>query len=86
MTEFWKQERPTWCPHQACQFVMRTQDSACVGQLPQPEPHGEDTNTHRLCLHGAKDDGEWNFDLQINATDAWHLGRLLNRVRESEQT
>ena len=81
MTESWKQERPAWCPHQTCGFVMRTQDSACVGCLPSPEPHGEAINTNRLCLHGAKDDGEWTFDLKINATDAWNLGRLLDRVR-----
>ena len=49
----------------------------CVGQLPEPEPHGDGLNTHRICLHGAKDDGEWTFDLQINTGDGYAIYRLL---------
>ena len=77
MSEQWKQERPAWCPHSDCQFHMRTQDSACAGKLPIPVDHDGIENTHRLCLHGAKDDGEWTFDLQINRGDAWNLNRVL---------
>lgn len=47
--ERWAQERPIWCPHSTCGFQMRTQDSGCVGQLPESDPHDGDFNTHRLC-------------------------------------
>lgn len=73
-------ERPEWCPHHTCQFKCQTQSSACVGALPEPVGHDGDFNTHRLCLHGAKDDGEWTFDLQVNRSDAYHLIRMLKLV------
>lgn len=75
--------RPSWCPHPTCNYLLQTQDAACVGKLPDPIEHDGDKNTHRLCLRGAKDDGEWTFDLQINSSDCYHLTRLLNKVRES---
>jgi hypothetical protein len=72
--------RPTWCPHADCQFKCHTQEMACVGVLPQPEDHAGIANTHRLCLHGAKDDGEWTFDLKVNRGDAWNITRLLKLI------
>lgn len=72
--------RPQWCPHPDCQFKCQTQDQLCVGILPEPDPHDGDINTHRMCWHGAKDDGEWTFDLKINKSDAWWMKRLLNLV------
>lgn len=73
-------ERPPWCPHPTCTPRAGFNEQVCIGELPRPEPHGLDENTHRLCLHGAKDDGEWTFDLQVNRGDAWHLWRLLALV------
>lgn len=78
----WKQERPPWCPSPACQFLLHTQQAACVGRLPQPVEHDGDFNTHRLCIHGADDDGNWLSPLMINSSDAYNLTRLLTRVRE----
>jgi hypothetical protein len=63
----WLQERPTWCPHLDCLFRRRAMDSICGGELPEPEPHLGDSNTHRVCLNGVIE-GEI-FDLQVNATD-----------------
>jgi hypothetical protein len=81
VSERWTQERPPWCPHPTCQFVgTQAQGSLCIGELPTPEPHDGDVNTHRWCIHGAKDDGEWTFDLQINQTDVWWMRRLFDRV------
>jgi len=45
-----------------------------------PEPHDGDENTHRMCIHGAKDDGEWTFDLQINKGDGYAFYRLLKAL------
>lgn len=61
----WKQERPSWCPHTECLFRRRVQDALCGGELPAPEPHDEDHNTHRICINA----GEPVFDLQVNASD-----------------
>ncbi len=47
-----------------------------MGELPAPEDHDGINNTHRLCLHGAKDDGEWTFDLKVNRTDVWNMVRM----------
>lgn len=77
----WKQERPSWCPHDTCIFRKRAMDSMCCGRLPEPSPHGADFNTHRLCLNGASDDGGV-FDLQINKTDVWWLGWIMEPVKE----
>jgi hypothetical protein len=70
--------RPAWCPHSDCSFLCQTQDAACVGRLPAPDPHDGDVNTHRLCLRGAQDDGGWTFDLKLNRSDAYHLKRMLD--------
>ena len=64
MKEEFKQEKPEWCPHSDCAFRRRVQDSICGGVLPEPESHGEDYNTHRICI---KTDSV--FDLQVNNTD-----------------
>jgi len=73
-------KRPEWCPHTDCIFRAQTQDVCCVGLLPQPDPHDGDFNTHRLCLHGAKDDGEWTFDLKVNRSDAYNIKRMLEVI------
>ena len=73
-------ERPAWCPHTDCQFKCHSQEAFCVGTLPEPDPHDGDFNTHRMCLHGAKDDGEWTFDLKVNRSDAWNITRMLKLV------
>ena len=70
--------RPAWCPHSDCAYRLQTQDAACIGRLPEPVDHDGTPNTNRLCLHGAKDDGEWTFDLQVNRGDVWNLMRILN--------
>lgn len=75
----WKQEQPVWCPHKDCLFKIRTMDSACCGQLPEPAPHDDDFNDHRLCLNGVADSGGV-LDLQINRSDAFHLKRLLSFI------
>lgn len=73
-------ERPTWCPHSDCEFACHSQEAVCVGRLPAPEDHDGVANTHRLCLHGAKDDGEWVFDLKVNKGDVWNMTRILKFV------
>ena len=42
----------------------------CVGELPEPQPHDNDVNTHRFCLNGAGERGGV-FDLQINKNDVF---------------
>lgn len=69
MTDEWKQERPTWCPHQDCIFKRRVMDSICGGHLPKPEPHGADSNDKRFCLNFDDDPSTEVFDLQVNDTD-----------------
>jgi hypothetical protein len=78
----WKQERPTWCPHVDCSFRARSQDSLCIGELPEPQAHGdhEGVNTHRFCQRGAPDDGEWLHTIEWNRGDAWHLRRCIDAV------
>lgn len=75
----WIQERPTWCPHTDCAFRMRAQDAICGGQLPNPEPHDADFNTHRVCLNGVAERGGV-FDLQVNRTDAYHFRRIFDAL------
>lgn len=72
--------RPDWCPHRDCGFLCSSQELVCVGRLPKPDPHGDLMNTHRMCIHGAKDDGEWTFDLKVHNGDAWNLRRMLNVI------
>lgn len=78
MTE-WKQERPTWCPHQDCIFKRRVVDAMCAGHLPAPIEHDGGLNTYRLCLNGSADNGGV-FDLQINHTDLWWFRSLFDAL------
>lgn len=72
--------RPGWCPHADCDPRQGSQGTLCLGELPAPDPHDGDVNTHRLCLRGAADDGGWVFDLKINRGDGWHIWRLLGAL------
>ena len=65
MSQIWKQERPSWCPHTDCIFLRRAMDHLCGGQLPKPEPHDGDVNTQRICINA----GLPVFDLQVNHSD-----------------
>jgi len=68
-------KRPAWCPHPDCQFVLNTQELACVGRLPEPERHDEGWNDGRLCINA---DGV--IDLQVNRGDLWNLKRLFGAL------
>ncbi len=71
MTEY-RQERPSWCPYPDCNFKRRVTDAACGGELPVPEPHDGDTNTHRLCMNADQDPKAPKsqvWSLQVNASD-----------------
>lgn len=72
----WKQERPAWCPHIDCVFQRRATDHLCGGQLPAPEPHDGDFNTHRICINA----GLPVFDLQVNASDLDWIRWIFRRV------
>lgn len=63
-----KQERPSWCPHQDCEFQRRVGDWICGGKLPEPIPHENDLNTHRFCLNHVLSFPNI-FDLQVNKSD-----------------
>lgn len=76
----WEQERPDWCPHSDCRFLVRSQDSVCIGEMPEPRMHGGIENTHRMCQRGAPDDGSWLHAVEWNRGDAWNLWRCLNAV------
>lgn len=76
----WQQQRPPWCPHPDCAYKISSQAVLCIGELPRPEPHDGDHNTHRLCQRGAPDDGEWLHSFQLNRGDAWAYRRLLDSV------
>jgi hypothetical protein len=44
-------------------------------------PHEGDFNTHRLCMtHSCEGDEPWKMELEINASDAWGISRVLGRV------
>ena len=77
--ELKKQAKPEWCPFPACEFLVNTQEAACIGRLPIPEAHLNDFNTHRFCIHSPEDEN-WHFNIQINRTDAWNFRRILNAV------
>ncbi len=74
----WKQERPLWCPYETCQFLARSQDSICIGALPLHLVHDGVENTHRLCMHGAPDDGLWLHTVEWNRGDAWNFRRIVD--------
>jgi len=73
-------KRPDWCQHVDCIFKIHSQNSMCIGKLPNPKPHDDDFNTHRLCID-TRETGYGIFDLQINWTDSWNLIRILNKVK-----
>jgi hypothetical protein len=73
--------QPEWCPHNDCRFKIQSQDKMCIGKLPEPEPHDNDLNDHRLCLD-TRETGHGIFDLQLNWTDAYNLIRLLFTIKE----
>jgi hypothetical protein len=64
----WFQERPKWCPNPDCEFKRIAVDHICVGKLPEPIPHNNDENTHRMCLHQPVDNTDV-FEWQINSSD-----------------
>jgi len=64
----WKQERPSWCPFPSCIQKRRVMDAICGGELPKPEPHEGDFNTHRICFNGADSSGGV-VPIQVNASD-----------------
>jgi len=74
-TNFTPHERPKWCPHQDCVFVLNTQSLACVGRLPEPVDHDGAPNDGRLCIKAGE-----VFDLQVNRGDLWGLGRLFKKL------
>ena len=73
--------KPDWCPHEDCKFKVQSQSMMCVGELPSPEPHDNDFNTHRLCLD-TRETGHGIFDLQLNRGDACNLIRLLKTITD----
>ena len=79
----WRPEHPSWCPHADCVFRRRVMDDLCGGQLPKPEPHDEDMNTHRVCFNGLAENGGV-LDLQVNGSDLewmrWVLDALDGRT------
>lgn len=76
MVEFRNHERPDWCPHSDCQFVLNTQELACVGKLPTPADHGsyKKVNDGRFCMLDT-DSGNVT-DWQVNKGDLVWLRRL----------
>ena len=75
MADFASHERPAWCPHTDCQFVLNTQELACVGRLPEPVDHDGVSNDSRFCIKAGD-----VFDLQVNRGDLWGLGRLFKAL------
>lgn len=72
---FKSKERPEWCPHGDCQFVLNTQELACVGRLPKPIDHDGVPNDGRFCIKAGD-----VFDLQVNQGDLWNLRRLFGAL------
>ncbi len=69
--ELWKQERPLWCLHQDCQFLRRTMDAMCGGELVRPSEHEGQLNTHRFCIRCPDvENGPFMIhDYQVNDND-----------------
>jgi len=40
--------------------------------------HDGVNNTHRLCMHGAPDDGLWLHTVEWNRGDAWNFRRIVD--------
>ncbi len=79
MADFTPHERPKWCPHQDCRFVLNTQGLGCVGRLPEPIDHDGVLNDGRFCIQC----NPGVFDLQVNRGDLWGLGRLFKALYPS---
>ncbi len=75
---------PSWCPHQNCSCKVSLQDKMCGGELPGPDQHLDDFNTHRICFDTRKT-GHGIFDLMINKSDKFWIIRLLNGTIEDTQ-
>ena len=80
MNKHYELKQPAWCPNTTCNYICLSQDSLCFGLLPKQEDHAGINNTHRMCMRGASDDGEWIHSLKINKSDAWNMHRLLEFV------
>ena len=73
----YKQERPSWCPHQDCIFQRRALDSICGGKLPNPNEPEKDAfgqvhrNDVRFCINETHQPGKDAnvFDLKCNPSD-----------------
>lgn len=78
MTDY-KQERPSWCPHQDCIFRRRAMDSICGGLLPlnqslvpEKDAFGEThINDVRMCLNETHQPppNHKPIDLKMNPSD-----------------
>jgi len=74
-------DKPSWCPHSNCLYELQSQDKMCIGKLSELKQHGNDFNTHRLCID-TRETGHGIFDLQINWSDAYNLMRLLKTIKD----
>ncbi len=72
-------DRPSWCPHQECKFLVHYGFKMCCGQLRKPEPHDNDLNTHRFCLD-TRETGHGIFDLQVNKGDSYWFKMLFETI------
>lgn len=77
--------RPSWCPHSNCEWVTGGGDPegsgvACAGKMPSPLNHGNDKNTHRLCL---KPFDQTPSEFELNRTDVWYFGLVLKSLFEN---
>ena len=73
-------ERPHWCPHLDCQFVLNIQELACVGRLPEPVEHDGGFNDGQFCMQ-LDDEG---MAIQVNRRDLWNLKRLFEALYPPE--
>lgn len=84
MSEWLKQKRPEWCPHQDCQFKLMKQNLVCVGILPETELHNGIPNYARICFYDEVLPLEMHtrpvYDMQINEGDVFHLRSLLDAL------
>ena len=82
-------DRPGWCPHQDCEVVCsmaggHPDQVICGGRLPEPEAHGPDKNTHRLCV-AEVDSLSVMLDLQINRSDLMYFRRVIDALSVNMQ-
>ena len=76
-------DRPVWCPHKDCIILRNVTDMGCGGELPKPEEHDGDLNTHRFCLD-TRETGHGIFDLQVNDTDLGWLRWIFDALDGKE--